>query len=108
MVHPLRQLTGGAKSHDNRGAQRFSLLTRWHAVDKQDSTGRPFTSAGQKLDETLGEAAKRIEAETRQLIAYINDEVVPLVRQHSTKGLRIASDKLKEFADYMDSAKQKE
>ena len=68
---------------------------------------RPFSTAGQKLDETIAEAAKRIEAETKQLIAYINDEVVPLVRQHSTTGLRVASDKLKEFADYMESTKKK-
>ena len=67
---------------------------------------RPFSTAGQKLDETIAEAAKRIEAETKQLIAYINDEVVPLVRQHSTTGLRVASDKLKEFADYMESTKK--
>ena len=67
---------------------------------------RPFSTAGQKLDETIGEAAKRIEAETRQLIDYINDEVVPMVRQHSTTGLRVASDKLKEFADYMESTKK--
>lgn len=67
---------------------------------------RPFSTAGQKLDETISEAAKRIEAETKQLIAYINDEVVPLVRQHSTTGLRVASDKLKEFADYMESTKK--
>jgi hypothetical protein len=67
---------------------------------------RPFPTAGQKLDETIGEAAKRIEEETKQLLNYINDEVVPLVRQHSTKGLRVASDKLKEFADYMESTKQ--
>ena len=67
---------------------------------------RPFSTAGQKLDETIGEAAKRIEAETKQLIDYINDEVVPMVRQHSTTGLRVASDKLKEFADYMESTKQ--
>ena len=67
---------------------------------------RPFSTAGQKLDETIAEAANRIEAETKQLIAYINDEVVPLVRQHSTTGLRVASDKLKEFADYMESTKK--
>ena len=67
---------------------------------------RPFSTAGQKLDEVIGDAAKRIEEETKQLLAYINDEVVPLVRQHSTTGLRVASDKLKELADYMDSAKQ--
>ena len=77
-------------------------------MNNQDPNDRrPFTTAGKKLDEVLGETAKRVEDETRQLIDYINDEVVPLVRQHSTKGLRIASDKLKDLAEYMDSAKQK-
>jgi methyl coenzyme M reductase beta subunit len=75
-------------------------------VNTPNPNGRPFSAAGQKLDETIAETARRIEEETRQLIDYINDEVVPLVREHSTKGLRIASDKLKEFADYMESAKQ--
>ncbi len=65
-----------------------------------------FSAAGQKLDETIADAAKRIEAETKQLLDYINDEVVPMVRQHSTTGLRVASDKLKEFADYMESTKK--
>lgn len=76
-------------------------------MNQQDPKGRPFSTAGQKLDETIADAAKRIEEETRQLIDYINDEVVPLVRQHSTKGLRIASDKLKDFADYMESTQKK-
>ena len=67
---------------------------------------RPFSTAGQKLDEVIGETVKRVEDETKQLLEYINDEVVPLVRQHSTKGLRVASDKLKELADYMESATQ--
>jgi hypothetical protein len=67
---------------------------------------RPFSTAGQKLDDVIGDTAKRIEEETKQLLAYINDEVVPLVRQHSTTGLRIASDKLKELADYMESTTQ--
>ncbi|HZD33436.1 MAG TPA: hypothetical protein VE779_17455 [Candidatus Angelobacter sp.] len=75
-------------------------------MNTPNPNGRPFSAAGQKLDETIAETARRIEEETRQLIDYINDEVVPLVREHSTKGLRIASDKLKEFADYMESAKQ--
>ena len=76
-------------------------------MDPQDPKDRrPFSTAGQKLDDVIGDAAKRIEEETKQLLAYINDEVVPLVRQNSTKGLRVASDKLKELADYMESAKQ--
>ena len=76
-------------------------------MDTQDPKDRrPFTTAGQKLDDVFGDTVTRIEDETKQLIAYINDEVVPMVREHSTKGLRIASDKLKELADYMESATQ--
>ena len=63
---------------------------------------RPFSTAGQKLDDVIGDTAKRIEEETRQLIAYLNDEVVPAVRTHSTKALRTASQKLNDFADYME------
>jgi hypothetical protein len=33
------------------------------------------------------------------------DEVVPAVRQHSTKALRVASVKLTELADYMEQQK---
>ena len=68
---------------------------------------RPFSTAGQKLDDVIGDTVKRVEDETRQLLDYINNEVVPMVRQHSTNGLRIASDKLKELADYMESAQDK-
>ncbi len=72
----------------------------------QNPNGRPFASAGQKLDDVIGDTVKRVEDETKQLLDYINDEVVPLVRQHSTKGLRVASDKLKELADYMETQTQ--
>jgi hypothetical protein len=75
-------------------------------VNTRNPGGRPFGTAGQKLDDVIGETVKRVEEETKLLLDYINDEVVPLVRQHSTKGLRIASDKLKDLADYMDSATQ--
>jgi hypothetical protein len=36
------------------------------------------------------------------LITYLNEEVVPAVRQHSTKALRIAAEKLTHLADYME------
>lgn len=48
------------------------------------------------------ETAERLEKETAEFITYLNNEVVPAVRQHSTKALRIASEKLAQFADYMD------
>jgi hypothetical protein len=67
---------------------------------------RPFQTAGERLDNILGDASKRIEQETQAMIDYINDEVVPLVREHSSKGLLVAADKLKDFANFLDSKKQ--
>ena len=43
-----------------------------------------------------------VEKETAELITYLNNEVVPAVRQHSTKALRVASEKLIQLADYME------
>ena len=48
------------------------------------------------------DAAERLERETAEFIKYLNDEVVPAVRQHSTKALRVASQKLASLADYME------
>ncbi len=67
---------------------------------------RPFQTAGEKLDDMLGDTTARIEEEAQLLIKYINDELVPEIRQHSTKALRIAADKLAKAADHMDSSKQ--
>jgi hypothetical protein len=51
------------------------------------------------------EAAERLERESAEFVKYLNDEVVPAVRQHSTKALRVASEKLAALADYMDKHK---
>ncbi len=67
---------------------------------------RPFQTAGERLDNILGDASKQVEQQTQALIDYINDEVVPLIRENSSKGLHVAADKLKDFANYMDSKKQ--
>ena len=50
-------------------------------------------------------ATEHLEKEAAELISYLNNEVVPAVRHHSTKALRIASEKLARFADYMDQTK---
>ena len=68
---------------------------------------RPFQTAGERLDDLLGDASARIEEETQLLINYINDELVPAIRQHSTNALRVASEKLQQAADHMDSRKPK-
>jgi hypothetical protein len=75
-------------------------------VTEQKKGSRRFQTAGERLDDVLGDASSRIEDEAQQLIKYINDELVPAIRQHSTKALRIASEKLSHAADHIDSKKQ--
>ncbi len=76
-------------------------------TEKKKNASRPFQTAGERLDDMLGDASARIEEETQLLLKYINDELVPAIRQHSSNTLRIASEKLAQAADHMDSGKQK-
>lgn len=54
----------------------------------------------------IHEAVDRVEREVKQVITYLNDEVVPTVRQESSRALRTASEQLAKLADYMDEAKR--
>lgn len=76
-------------------------------TEQNKNARRPFQTAGERLDDLLGDASTRIEEETQTLINYINDELVPAIRQHSTNALRVASEKLSQAADQMDSRKPK-
>ena len=67
-----------------------------------DDFNRKVEDASARVSKTIGEAAERLEKEIPEFIKYLNDEVVPAMRTHSTKALRVASQKLSEFADYMD------
>lgn len=66
---------------------------------------RKVEDASARVSRTVADAADRIEREIPEFIKYLNDEVVPAVRQHSTKALRIASTRLTELADYMEQQK---
>ncbi|HTT23584.1 MAG TPA: hypothetical protein VMG82_31945 [Candidatus Sulfotelmatobacter sp.] len=63
---------------------------------------RKVEDASARMSQTLNDAAERLEKEIPEFIKYLNDEVVPAVRSQSTKALRVASQKLAEFADYME------
>ncbi len=63
---------------------------------------RKVEDASSRVSQTLNDAADRLEKEIPEFIQYLNNEVVPAVRTHSTKALRVASKKLSEFADYME------
>jgi hypothetical protein len=68
---------------------------------------RKVEDASARVGQTINEATQRLEKEIPEFIKYLNDEVVPAVRTHSTKALRVASQKLSEFADYMEQHPQK-
>lgn len=61
--------------------------------------------ASARVSHTINEAADRLEKEIPEFIKYLNEEVVPAMRTHSTRALRVASQKLSEFADYMEQHK---
>jgi hypothetical protein len=65
-----------------------------------------FSETTAKVNKTVSSVAERLEKQSAELIDYLNREVVPAVRQHSTKALRVAADKLRELADYVDEAKK--
>jgi hypothetical protein len=67
-----------------------------------DQRSRGFENFGRKVDETVSQAKPRLEEEVKKVIAYLNDEVVPGVRQNSSKALRIASENLARLADHLE------
>ena len=71
------------------------------------SANNPYEEFGRKAGKMAGEAAKQIEEDAEKLIAYINNELVPQVREHSSVGLRAASKKLAQFADYLESTQKR-
>jgi hypothetical protein len=67
---------------------------------------RKVEDASARVSKTINDAVERVQKEVPEIIKYLNDDVVPTVRTHSTKALRTASQKLAEFADYMEKHPQ--
>jgi hypothetical protein len=65
---------------------------------------RKVEEASARVNQTVAEVVDRLEKETADMVRYLNDEVVPAVRAHSSTGLRVASQKLQELADYLEKA----
>ncbi len=70
----------------------------------QDSTSTKsrFESFGRKIDEQFADALPRVEDEVKKVINYLNDEVVPQVRQNSSQALRVAADQRSRLAERLD------
>ena len=63
---------------------------------------RKMDEASRRINRSVANIAETLEKETADLVVYLNDEVVPAVRGHSSKALRAAAGKLAEFADYLE------
>ena len=63
---------------------------------------RKVGEASARINKSVAEDATSVEKEAAELITYLNEEVVPAVREHSTKALRIAAERLTHLADYME------
>jgi hypothetical protein len=61
-----------------------------------------FEDFGRKIDERFTEGVPRVEEELKKVIAYLNDEVVPQVRQNSSQALRVAAEQLSRLAERLD------
>lgn len=70
--------------------------------DSNQKSGPRFEDFGRKLDKEFGEAARKLEQESEKVISYLNNEVVPAIRSHSSKALKTAAEKLNWLADYME------
>jgi len=68
---------------------------------------RKVEDASARFNRSVANIAETLEKETANLVSYLNDEVVPAVRQHSSKALRTAAVKLSEFADYLETQREK-
>ena len=76
---------------------------------KKSSTSRAsrMEETGRKIGRTLGEAERRIQDDLQQVIDYLDKEVVVTVRNESSRGLRIAAEKLSKLADFMDQQRKR-
>lgn len=53
----------------------------------------------------LEEFGRKVGKELGEIVNYLNNDVVPKAREHSTQGLRIAAQKLNQLAEYMEKNK---
>jgi hypothetical protein len=67
---------------------------------------RKVEEASARINRSVANIAETLEKETAELVTYLNDEVVPAVRSHSSKALRTAAGKIAEFADYLETQRK--
>ena len=72
---------------------------------EETSTGC-FENIGRRMDEHFGACSDRVEDDVKRVITYLNEKVVPEVRQNSSKALRVAAEQLGRLADHLDQTRR--
>ncbi len=67
-------------------------------ASQKRSSGRPIS---------LEDVGRRVDEELKQIVDYLNNDVVPKVRTESSSALRKAAQQLQRLADYMDEHRQR-
>jgi len=73
----------------------------------EENPKSPLDELGRKIGKNLGDARRNLEEESEKLIGYLNEEVVPAIRQGSSRALRTAAEKLSQLAEYMEQNRSK-
>jgi hypothetical protein len=60
-----------------------------------------------KINEQLNEAGEQVEQELKRVLRFIEEKVVPEVREQSSIALRDASQRLSKLAEHLDSLRSK-
>ncbi len=68
----------------------------------EPTPNQPTDGPRSRFEQDLRYAANRAEEELQRLVRYINDEVVPDVRKHSSTALRSAAEGLRSLAEKME------
>jgi prophage antirepressor-like protein len=58
--------------------------------------------ANERWEQQIRDAARHVEEDVRRVVTYINDEVVPEIRQNGSQALRTAAEQLQKLAQRMD------
>ena len=104
--HELVAIDPPREAQNNEQAPNSSR-GRVHDLRRMDMSdfSRKAGESASRFNEKLNSAAQRLEKESEELIEYLNKEVVPAVRQQSSKALRLAAERLQRLAVFMEEHK---
>jgi len=71
-----------------------------------EQTNGRFETFGRKMDEHFGGCSDKLEEDVKRVISYLNDKVVPEVRENGSKALRVAAEQLTRLADHLERTRK--